>query len=141
MTTNPFEFLLPPSSKDGDVTAFDELYPILVEDKTVSIYISNHFDSPSEYNRLVHTIEKLDNSFSIRLYINSLGGIVDGCQFLRFALEKTQAHIHGILTGTVASAGTLLTMVCDTIEIADGTAFMIHNYSAGIEGKGLKLAI
>ena len=40
------------------------------------------------------------------------------------------------LTGTVASAGTIIALSCDDLEVEDFTSFMIHNYSGGAGGKG-----
>ena len=40
------------------------------------------------------------------------------------------------LTGTVASAGTIIALSCHDMEVEDFTSFMIHNYSTGTQGKG-----
>ena len=43
------------------------------------------------------------------------------------------------MTGSVASAGTIITMECDTIEVAPYAEFMIHNYSHSTSGSGAQV--
>ena len=50
-------------------------------------------------------------------------------------MSKCQAEIVGVLSGTVASAATMIALHCDKLEIAEYTAFMIHSASGGISGK------
>jgi len=40
-----------------------------------------------------------------------------------------------VLSGSVASAATMLSLSCDKLEVADHTSFMIHSSSGGISGK------
>ena len=40
------------------------------------------------------------------------------------------------VTGTVASAGTLIAMACSSLAVSPHVSFMIHNYSGGMAGKG-----
>ena len=53
------------------------------------------------------------------------------------AIENTKAKVTCRLTGTVASAATIIALSCDDIEVSKNLSFMIHNYSAsGLQGKG-----
>jgi ATP-dependent protease ClpP protease subunit len=50
------------------------------------------------------------------------------------AIKHSKAKVIGQLSGTVASAGTLITMACDEIVVTPHLSFMIHNYSGGMAG-------
>lgn len=119
---------------------WDDTYPVIIDEtdtnRIITIYISDVVAAPYEFNKAFHTISKAGPEDLVVLHINTPGGSIDSANMLCHALENTAAKVHGVLTGTVASAGTLITMYCDTIEVATGCAFMIHNYSAGLAGKG-----
>ncbi len=71
------------------------------------------------------------------LNINSPGGIIDSALMIIDAIKTTPAKVSARLTGTVASAATLISMACDEIYPTQGLSFMIHNYSSGgMQGKG-----
>jgi ATP-dependent protease ClpP protease subunit len=55
------------------------------------------------------------------------------------AIKTSKAKVIAQISGTVASAGTIITLACDDVEVAPHTAFMIHNYSGGLVGKGHEL--
>jgi ATP-dependent protease ClpP protease subunit len=55
------------------------------------------------------------------------------------SIKNTAANTTARLSGTVASAGTIIALACKNVEVADHTAFMIHNYSGGLFGKGHEL--
>jgi len=130
------EFL---SGRDKKSVWYDT-YPVIVDEtdtnKIITIYISDVIAAPYEFNKAFHTILKARPEDLIIVHINTPGGAIDSANMLCHALENTAAKVHGVLTGSVCSAGTLITMYCDTIEVATGCAFMIHNYSAGLAGKG-----
>lgn len=130
-----FSFTLPLTTEEKK-SVWDDTYPVIVNDNVITVYISDKIDNPYEFNKAFHTIMSAKPDDLVILHINTPGGVIDSANMLCYAMEKSAAKIHGILTGTVASAGTLITMYCDTIEISDGCSFMIHNYSGGIAGKG-----
>jgi ATP-dependent Clp protease protease subunit len=72
----------------------------------------------------------------VYLNINTPGGIIDSALMVVDAIYKSKAKVVGTLTGTVASAGTIIAMGCDELIIAPHLSFMIHNYSGGMSGKG-----
>lgn len=124
--------LIPPEKK----SVWDDTYPVIIDEGLITIYISDRIEHPYEFNKAFHTIMSAKETDRIIMHINTPGGVIDSANMICYAMENSAAKIHGILTGTVASAGTLITMYCDSIEIADGCSFMIHNYSGGLAGKG-----
>jgi ATP-dependent protease ClpP protease subunit len=87
--------------------------PIVVDDKrnTISAYITGAIEEPSHYNELCYLLNIADEGTIVYLHINTRGGIID-------------------------SAGTLISMACDELEVAPHLSFIIHNYSGGMSGKG-----
>lgn len=106
------------------------------ENKTVKIYLSGTIEDPCLYNEACFTIDTADKDTTIELLINTPGGIIDSALMLINSIKNTPARVVGHLTGTVASAGTILALSCDELIISDHLSFMIHNYSGGMAGKG-----
>jgi ATP-dependent protease ClpP protease subunit len=112
--------------------------PIVVdkENKTITAYITGTIEEPSDYNEICYLLYTADEDTTVILHINTPGGIIDSAFMISDAINKSKAKIVGRLTGTVASAGTLIAMACDELEVAPHLSFMIHNYSGGMAGKG-----
>ena len=113
---------------------FDDTYPVIKDDNTLSIFVADYINQPFEMNKAVHELSKLTPDDRVLLYLNTPGGVIDTANYFCAALERCQAPVHGLLSGSVCSSGSLITMYCDTIEVADGCQFMIHNYSGGVSG-------
>ena len=115
--------------------------PIVVNKNRIDAYITNEIVEPSFYNELVYLLSTASAAETFYLHINTPGGIIDSAFHLVDAIENSQARVIGCLTGTIASAGTIIALACDDLVIAKHTAWMSHNYSGGAYGKGLLLAI
>lgn len=120
---------------------FNEDLPILIseKDKLLTIYMTEIITSPSEYNKMCHTLESLEPDWKVKMILNTPGGYASSAFSILDSMGKCKCPIHGVVTGSVASAGTIIAMGCDTIEVADFTDFMIHNYSHGANGSGSKV--
>lgn len=119
-------------------SVWDKKCPVIIDQnkKTTYIYISNNVEEPNHYNEVCYVIENSPEDFQIRLNINTPGGIVDSAFMIANSITKSSSKVIGVLSGTVASAGTLISMACHELEIDEHLTFMIHNYSGGIAGKG-----
>ena len=104
--------------------------------KTTHAYITDGIDVPSEYNKLCHVLNGASSDEEVMLHLNTPGGMIDSAFMLIDAIGNSKATITAKLSGTVASAGTIIALSCDKLEVAPHTAFMVHNYSSGISGKG-----
>lgn len=120
---------------------WDLAVPIVVdkEERNIKIYIRDTVDEPYNYNEMCYLLAVARKGTTVELFLNTPGGIIDTAFMLADAIKDSKAKVIGHLAGTVASAGTILAMVCDEITVAPHLSFMIHNYSGGMQGKGNEL--
>jgi ATP-dependent protease ClpP protease subunit len=117
-------------------SVWDDYVPIVKAGQHTDVYLTAGIEAPEDYNQLCYILERSFTSETITLHINNGGGYIDSGFMIIDALKKSAATVTAKLTGTVASAATIIALACDKVEIADHTAFMIHNYSGGVQGKG-----
>lgn len=129
------EKLLNPSSND----VWSNYVPIISDKNHTTAYLTNTIEEPSEYNELCFKLKSASPAEIFTLVINTPGGILDSALMLVDAIKTSKAKVIAQISGTVASAGTIITLACDEVEVAPHTAFMIHNYSGGLVGKGHEL--
>ena len=129
------EKLLNPSSND----VWNNYVPIISDKNHTTAYLTNTIEEPSEYNELCFKLKSASPAEIFTLVINTPGGILDSALMLVDAIKTSKAKVIAQISGTVASAGTIITLACDEVEVAPHTAFMIHNYSGGLVGKGHEL--
>ena len=112
--------------------------PIVVdkENNTISAYLTGAIEDPHQYSELCYLLTNADEDTVIVLYLNTPGGIIDSAFMVANAIKESKAHVIGHLSGTVASAGTLISMACDELDVTPHLSFMVHNYSGGMQGKG-----
>lgn len=120
-------------------SVWDNYCPIISDKNHTTVYLTDAIDSPNYYNELCFKLKSASPAEVFTLVINTPGGILDSAMMIVDALKTTKAKTIAQISGTVASAGTIITLACDEIIIADHTAFMIHNYSGGLVGKGHEL--
>jgi len=115
---------------------WDLLVPIVTKGESHSVYISDEISAPDTYNELCHRLRTAKSKDTFTLYLNTPGGYIDSALMLIDAIKTSKAEVNAHISGTVASAGTVITLACDKVTVAPHTAFMIHNYSSGMQGKG-----
>ena len=123
---------------DDKNSPFDDYVPIIQsrDGRTTTVYLTDGISYPSEYNKLCHILDNAQTGDTITLHINNGGGHIDSAFQIINSMKHSKAHIIGKLSGTVASASTVISLCCHELIVADYTAFMIHNYSGGVIGKG-----
>ena len=120
-----------------DVTrVWDLAVPCIVEGKTTHIYLTDEIGMPSEYNESCFKLKSAKKTDKFVIHLNTPGGLIDSAFMLIDAIKSSKASISAELYGTVASAGTIIALACPEVSVAPNTAFMIHNYSSGLSGKG-----
>jgi len=126
-----------PEEKNEYLSVWDKPVPILEVNKELyRVYLLDGIGAPQDYGELVELLSDLDKSVTIEWYLNTPGGCLDATIMLVDAISKSEAKMVGKLSGTVASAGTMLTLAMDEIDVAPYTAFMIHAWSvSGQAGK------
>jgi len=81
------------------------------------------------------TLEKLkdgigsDDVSNIELEINSLGGDLIEALAIYDSLKTSNAKVKAKIVGSTASAGTVIAMAADTVEITENSNFLIHRAS------------
>lgn len=122
------------------ISVWDNYVPMITNKHTTTVYLTDVIEAPPLYNELCYKLDNASPAEEFFIYINTPGGILDAAIMLVSSIKNTAANTTAKLSGTVASAGTIIALACKNVEVADHTAFMIHNYSAsGISGKAHEL--
>lgn len=102
-------------------------------------YLSGAITAPEDYVEWFDTIRNATENDTVKIYINSQGGVVDtAIQFMR-VLSETDAHVICSIEGSCMSAATMVFLCAQEFEITPFSLFMMHNYSGGMFGKGAEL--
>ena len=118
----------------GTTSAWDKTVPIIAKGNTVTAYLMSEVYEPEVYNELCYTLEHTDAE-QVRLMINNNGGQLDAMLSILDSMSRCNCEIVGVLSGSVASAATMIALSCDKLEVAPHTSFMIHSSSGGVSGK------
>ena len=131
-----FDFELP-----KEVTRiWDLVVPYVKSTNQLDVYINTNIDEPSCYSEICYILSTLTEEETVNFHINTPGGILDSAFQLVDAIKGCRATTVAKLTGTVASAGTIIALSCDKLIVAEHTSFMIHNYSSSFgQAKGHEL--
>lgn len=130
------EELLPKEKAKGK---WSKYVPVIKSGNTIDIYLTDEIIDPSEYNEACASLVSAAEDTNINIYLNTPGGMLDTAYQLVNAITDSKANITAILTGTVASAGTIIALACPRIVAKPHSTFMIHNYSMSSFGKGNEL--
>lgn len=113
--------------------------PIIENDGITFVYLTDDIEIPTAYNELIHKLYTSTSEDVFTFIINSGGGVVNSAIMLIDAMRRSEATINILVTGMAASAASIIALAGDELEVADHSSFMIHNYSAGMAGKGNEL--
>lgn len=115
---------------------WEDHIPISKNGREIDVYITAEIVNPIEYNELCHLLRNATSKETIRLHINTPGGRLDSATMIIDAIAASDAYVIGVLSGNVASAGTMIALACDELECSSYLEFMIHYFSGGTGGKG-----
>ena len=127
--------LLFQEEKEDVVSEWDKTVPIVGRGRTVYAYLMNEVYEPHVYSELCFTLEHTEADY-VKLIMNNGGGMMDSMLSIIDSISKSNATVVAVLSGTVASAATMIALKCDEIEVADHTSWLTHYYSGGSAGKG-----
>ena len=74
-------------------------------------------------------------SIPIYLHLSSQGGYIYNALSVVDAIKRSRVPIYSVIEGSVASAGTFISMVCKKRFICPNAFMMIHQLSGGVGGK------
>lgn len=117
-------------------TMWDEYVPIKTTGRHTEVYLLDSIESPGEYGKVYEALLSADEGDTFTFHINNGGGFVDTGFMLVSAIKDTKAHTIAKLTGTVASISTIIALACDNVVVGPHLAWLSHNYSGGVQGKG-----
>lgn len=129
------ELVLFKEEKEEVQSEWEKTVPIVANGKVVTAFLNDVIYEPGAYNELCYTLENT-TADSVRLYMNNGGGQLDSMLSIIASMERCGCEITGVLSGTVASAATMIALQCDKLEVADYTSWLTHYYSGGTGGKG-----
>ena len=129
------EFMLFKEEKEEVQSEWTKEVPIVAKGKVVTVFLNDEIYEPGAYNELCYTLENTVAD-SVRLYMNNGGGQLDSMLSIIASMERCGCEITGVLSGTVASAATMIALKCDKLEVAEHTSWLTHYYSGGTGGKG-----
>lgn len=129
--------------KDFNEINYEKYVPIIEVDlpagKLYKIYITKMITEPSKYDEMCTVLSSCNDGDKVEVHLTTPGGYLDSANRIVSHLTSTNAETLAVLSGCVASAGTLITLACDNAVMTPYSTFMIHNYSGGAYGKGHEL--
>ena len=128
-----------PVIKEDENSVWNDYVSIVKRGTEYNVYLTNGIAYPEYYNELVDVLLNAEEYETINLHINNGGGSIDSAFMIIDAIGKSDATVIAKLSGTVASAATVITLACDELQCSKYLSFMIHNYSTGMQGKGHEL--
>ena len=117
---------------------WDEFVPIKKskDGKRIDVFLFEHIEVPAIYARLVYELLTAESGVNVNLHINNGGGYIDAANSIVYAITNSKANITAHLSGTVASAATVIALACPTIIVEPDLNFMCHEASfQGVSGK------
>lgn len=117
---------------------WDDYVPIKKSEngKRLDVFLFEHIEVPAMYSKLVYELLTASSDTTINIYINNGGGYIDAANSIVYAIKNSKANIVAHLSGTVASAATVISLACPTIIVEPDLNFMCHEASfQGVSGK------
>lgn len=117
---------------------WDDFVPIKKskDGKKMDVFLFEHIEVPSVYAKLVYELLTAESGVNVNLHINNGGGYIDAANAIVYAITNSKANITAHLSGTVASAATVIALACPTIIVEPDLNFMCHEASfQGVSGK------
>lgn len=112
------------------------VYPIPTHDYVIYIDDLSWLEDHQERLQLIRMATPDD---SIRIVINSPGGVVSIAMAYVSAMAESSANIVTHAEGNVCSAGTILWLAGEERTVSPLTMFMFHNYQGGTYGDGANM--
>lgn len=101
----------------------------------LSLRLTSEIKEPSFYDKLLSRILSLTENDTVCIYLDTVGGSLDGAIAVVDTLRRTKAQVHMSIVGKAYSAGSAILMWADSVDISNYARIMIHSYRGGFFGK------
>ena len=98
-------------------------------------YLVDDIGEASDYIELCDVLRSASPNDEILIRINSGGGSLATANMIVNAIRESQAHVHGFIESTCASAATLIYLSCHSYSLSEDADMMIHTSSSLYGGK------
>lgn len=105
--------------------------PITVYD----VFLQGDINESEDFLEATLILSQAQENDVVNIHLNSCGGSLHAVDSLIHSMMKTDALVHVIATGQVASAATFVLLSGDSFEISQNCSIMMHNASYGTGGK------
>lgn len=99
------------------------------------IWLNSEIESADKYVDIFDCLMQASEGDVVAVHINSPGGDLDTALQIIDALESTPATTVAFLEGQACSAGSMIAMACENVEVSEYAYMMIHTFNQGISGK------
>ena len=111
-------------------------YPVHSHDHVIYIDDMEYLE---DHQTRLQTIRQATPDDTVRIIINSPGGVISIAMAYVSAIRECQASVIAHAEGNVCSAGTILWLACKDRTVSPLTEFMFHNYQGGARGDGANM--
>lgn len=101
----------------------------------LSLRLTSEIKEPNFYDKMLSRIINLTEHDAVIIYLDTVGGSLDGAIAIVDAIRRTKAQVHMSITGKAYSAGSAILMWADSVDISPYARVMIHAYRGGFFGK------
>lgn len=98
-------------------------------------YLVDNIGEASDYIELCDVLRSASPNDEILIRINSGGGSLATANMVVNAIRESQAHVHGFIESTCASAATLIYLACHSYSLSEDADMMVHTSSSMYGGK------
>ena len=98
-------------------------------------YLVDDIGEASDYIELCDVLRSASPNDEILIRINSGGGSLATANMIVNSIRESQAHVHGFIESTCASAATLIYLSCHSYSLSEDADMMVHTSSSMYGGK------
>jgi ATP-dependent protease ClpP protease subunit len=101
-----------------------------------NVYISGEITEPKDYIELIDLLKSSTEFDTIRVSINSCGGLVNSTIQIITAIQNSKADVTTAIEGEALSAASLIFLSSEQKEVTKGSYMLCHFFYGGAYGKG-----
>lgn len=99
------------------------------------VWLTSEIESADKYVDVFDCLMQATAGDVVAFHLNTPGGDLNTALQIIDAIESTPATTIGFLEGEVCSAGSMIAMACENVEISEYAQMMIHTFTQGMWGK------